>query len=564
MKIKWKITLTSFVLVTVLTVAIFLVTQMRVTSLFEEETQKELANYSNMGLTILERDYPGSWIVKDGDLYKGNVNFSDDFAFIDEFTKDTNILATLFAGDISISSNAKDEQGVRFVGTQASKEVSDRVFVEKKAYTGSTDIEGIPAQTSYVPLYDESGDIIGMWFVGVFTDVKMEGVQEILQFILLLAVIFIILGMALSYIQGSNISKGVAHSQKTLKDMESGDFSFAIEEKFLIRKDEVGDMARSSHHMKEKMRGVIESLQLEANVLKTLGEKSARSIEEIHENIQDISATTEELSASMEETSAASEEMTASADEVMNLVDTMQGKTKGGEAYSLEIRTRAETLKNQALSSEKTAKSIYEDTNQKLRESIEKTSAIKEIKQLSQAILAITSQTNLLALNASIEAARAGEAGKGFAVVAEEIRVLAENSKDAVSKINDITTNVSDAVSSVVEDAEKLLGFMDNQVIKDYGVLVTTSEQYDRDAGKVRGLMEEIGQMASDLHMAMDQIRSAINDVSRAAEEGADGSTQIAEKISGIVSETNEIVVQSGKSLESSEKIDETMGYFQA
>lgn len=177
--------------------------------------------------------------------------------------------------------------------------------------------------------------------------------------------------------------------------------------------------------------------------------------------------------------------------------------------------------------------------------------------------MAITSQTNLLALNASIEAARAGEAGKGFAVVAEEIRVLAENSKDAVSKINDITTNVSDAVSSVVEDAEKLLSFMDNQVIKDYGVLVTTSEQYDRDAGKVRGLMEEIGQMALDLHMAMDQIRSAINDVSRAAEEGADGSTQIAEKISGIVSETNEIVAQSGKSLESSEKIDETMGYFQ-
>jgi len=563
MKIKWKIALTSFILITVLTVAIFVVTQLRVTSLFEEETQKELSNYSNMGLTVLDREYPGAWSVREGDLYKGNVNFSNDFAFIDDFTKDTNILATLFAGDISISSNAKDDQGVRFVGTQASKEVSDRVFVEKRAYTGSTDIEGIPAQTSYVPIYDETGDIIGMWFVGVFTDVKMEGVQEILTFILLLSVIFIILGMVLSYIQGSNISKGVAHSQKTLRAMEQGDFSFAIEEKFLNRKDEVGDMARSSHHMKEKMRGVIESLQREAHVLKSLGVKSARSIEEIHENIQDISATTEELSASMEETSASSEEMTASADEVMNLVETMHEKTKGGEAYSLEIRSRAEALKNQALGSEKTAKSIYEDTNQKLRESIDKTSAINEIKQLSQAILAITSQTNLLALNASIEAARAGEAGKGFAVVAEEIRVLAENSKEAVSKINDITTNVSDAVSSVVEDAKKLLSFMDNQVIKDYGILVSTSEQYDHDAGKVRGLMEEIGQMTMDLNMAMEQIRSAISDVSRAAEEGADGATQIAEKVSGIVSETNDIVTQSGKSLESSEKIDETMGYFQ-
>ncbi len=101
-----------------------------------------------------------------------------------------------------------------------------------------------------------------------------------------------------------------------------------------------------------------------------------------------------------------------------------------------------------------------------MRESIEKTNAIEEIKELSQTIMAITSQTNLLALNAAIEAARAGEAGKGFAVVADEIRKLAEDSKQAVSRINDITENVSDAVISMVQDSEELLGFVDTQVLK--------------------------------------------------------------------------------------------------
>ena len=98
----------------------------------------------------------------------------------------------------------------------------------------------------------------------------------------------------------------------------------------------------------------------------------------------------------------------------------------------------------------------------------------------------------MTALNAAIEAARAGEAGKGFAVVAEEIRVLAENSKNAVSRINDITYNVSEAVESVVQDSKALLDFVDNQVLNDYKMLVDTSKQYDQDADSVQNVVTEI------------------------------------------------------------------------
>ncbi|EKY01557.1 methyl-accepting chemotaxis protein signaling domain protein [Selenomonas sp. oral taxon 138 str. F0429] len=73
---------------------------------------------------------------------------------------------------------------------------------------------------------------------------------------------------------------------------------------------------------------------------------------------------------------------------------------------------------------------------------------MEEINLLADSIKQITDQTNLLALNAAIEAARAGEAGKGFSVVAEEIRRLAEQSNEAINKIQETTGVI---VSSVEE-----------------------------------------------------------------------------------------------------------------
>ena len=62
----------------------------------------------------------------------------------------------------------------------------------------------------------------------------------------------------------------------------------------------------------------------------------------------------------------------------------------------------------------------------------------------------ITEQTNMLALNAAVEAARAGEHGKGFAVVASEIRKLADESKQATTKITSLIHDIQQATNSTV------------------------------------------------------------------------------------------------------------------
>ena len=90
---------------------------------------------------------------------------------------------------------------------------------------------------------------------------------------------------------------------------------------------------------------------------------------------------------------------------------------------------------------------VIEQSAHQTEESIASLEAgMKEVSEFATTIAGITSQTNLLALNASIEAARAGEMGKGFSVVAEEVRVLADSSKQA-----------SDAISGIIQKIFSLL-----------------------------------------------------------------------------------------------------------
>jgi len=76
------------------------------------------------------------------------------------------------------------------------------------------------------------------------------------------------------------------------------------------------------------------------------------------------------------------------------------------------------------------------------------------IRNVMSIITSISDQTNLLALNASIEAGRAGEQGRGFAVVANEVRKLAEESKNAVRETNEKIANVISKINISFADME--------------------------------------------------------------------------------------------------------------
>ena len=87
----------------------------------------------------------------------------------------------------------------------------------------------------------------------------------------------------------------------------------------------------------------------------------------------------------------------------------------------------------------------------------------------------IAEQTNMLALNAAVEAARAGEHGKGFAVVAGEIRKLADESKQAITKITSLTSNIQFTTNSTVMATEEGSKEIET-VVKDINAVSANSE----------------------------------------------------------------------------------------
>jgi methyl-accepting chemotaxis protein len=214
----------------------------------------------------------------------------------------------------------------------------------------------------------------------------------------------------------------------------------------------------------------------------------------------------------------------------MSTVDGISEKARSGAETANQIHHRAGQLKTFALESQRNAQSIHLATEGKMNVALERAQAVEQIKTLTGSILAISSQTNLLALNAAIEAARAGESGKGFAVVAEEIRKLAEDSKNTVEEINELTGTVVGAVDGLTEASSGVLMFISGQVLKDYGTLVGTIEQYSTDAMLFDGIMTDFNKTAGELKYAVKSVQNAIAEVSRATNSGAEDVSGIAQR----------------------------------
>lgn len=187
------------------------------------------------------------------------------------------------------------------------------------------------------------------------------------------------------------------------------------------------------------------------------------------------------------------------------------------------------------------------DSIENVRQQTELTNtSAQQIRKAAEIIAGISNQTNLLALNASIEAARAGEHGSGFAVVAEEIRVLADQSKESTEQINHVVNELlSNSQVSVATTQEVSEAFaVQSQKVNE---TVSIFKSLHSEIKKVRGSIEEINEEVGTLETHKNVIESGIDALSEASGENSSNAKVTTENLAGFREKVQECGVKTNR-----------------
>lgn len=348
----------------------------------------------------------------------------------------------------------------------------------------------------------------------------MKTANEIRNTIIIIALFFLIISIVVSLLFFDSFSQPLVAAIEHLKIIASGDFSETIQERFLSRKDELGQLFQELNIAKESM---------------------AHLFSQIRSSAGDVSSSSQELVAIVEKNSRALEEISNAMEKIDQKVTSQAVSIAVGIN---QIESLAKTIEVISQSTDEIDRSFQQTFNFTVRglglitSLLEKSKENKDaIKNISEIVITmdrqskeidmtvnhlreIANQTNRLALNGAMEAAQAGEYGRRFAMVAEELRQLAEQSAQAISNIRYLMDNIGQQSFSAVQVLDKA-----NQLsYSQEGTVEQTGQIFQEVADLIESLKQKIQQVQEfngEMISKKEEIIDLIANISSSAKETA-------------------------------------------
>ena len=311
-------------------------------------------------------------------------------------------------------------------------------------------------------------------------------------------------------------------------------------------KDEIGKLANAFNQMKNNLRGVLGSIQVNTEQLSASAEQLAASTEEIRATSEDVAkrvANTTEI-AQMTATTAgeSSYAMEETASGIQKIAESTQALLESSSYMEQQARLGNETLaeaKHQMTTIHQSTSNISSVTEVLSIQS-------QEISLITKVITDLSDQTNLLALNASIEAARAGENGKGFAVVADEVKKLAEQSKHSAEKIVALTLEIQQGTKNVEQAVHEGLA----SVSKGVDIINNTQNTFttiNGSIGQVVVQVQEISAASEEISASAEQVTASVSQMAKGSEQSVGDFEMIAaatEEQSATMEQINDVSLE--------------------
>ena len=468
---------------------------------------------------VLEARYPGAWESKPDGLYKGGKKFNDDNKLLDELGQLSGNNVTLFNKDTRVATTFQDAAGKRPVGTKASEAIIKTVLQEGKSFSGYAEVLGNRYLSAYKPLKNQSGQVVGMLFMGIPTKELDEIQSGFIRTIAIAVIVLLVVIGAISWLVIGRVVKQINGLVGHMGEMSQG--NLRLEPLPVTSSDEIGLMSEEFNAMLKNLRGLITQMANSAEQVAASSEELTASSQQAAEAATHVAQTVVEVAGGMDKQLASVDSAKQNIDAAFIDINTMTEKaavvTENTEQMAGAADHGAE-LMNNAMEKMNGIEQSVANSAQVVKKLGENS---KQIGQIVESISAIADQTNLLALNAAIEAARAGEAGRGFSVVAEEVRKLAEQSQLSAEEIKEriavIQGDTADAVVAMEAGTNEVA--LGTQAIREVG------EQFQDITARVASIkseMVEINDEVQKVSKGMQGIVTAmdtIDEVSRSTSE---------------------------------------------